>query len=155
MPAHACARAPPLAAAAGRPGHGHRSGSSSSSGLSLGSGSGSLPGLILFESGLEVWAEPAPLPNRTGPAPLSGCEPVGLPTVANQLDCQRVQTSWTAKGCEPVGRPKVAMVGPLLECYIKHSKLSIETQLHTNYNTKSKHFSSLSLSSEHFNFSAF
>ena len=72
MPAHACmrTRAPPLAAAAaGRRRRRRRSGLGLGLclGLGLGSGSGSLPGLVLFESGLQVWVESLPLryPNRT------------------------------------------------------------------------------------------
>ena len=45
--ARTCARGPPLA-----PGSG--------SGLGLGSGSGSLPGLVLFESGLTLWVASIP-----------------------------------------------------------------------------------------------
>ena len=96
--------------------------------LVLGLGLGSLPGLVLFESGLKGMGR---YPNQTRSAPptdplrcqvsnrsanrcqtswtANGCEPVGLPTDANLLDCQRLRTCWTAKGCslsfgfEPVG----------------------------------------------------
>ena len=100
-------------------------------GLGSGSGSGSLPGLILFESGLRVWVASIRSTTRTRPAPLSGSE--------------RLRTSWTANGCEPVGLPKVAnqldgqrlgrkvapfrwvqICWPLLERYIKRSDLSIQ-----------------------------
>ena len=66
MPAHTCvrARAPPLAAA-GRPAPVPVPGSGSGSGLGL--GSGSLPGLVLFESGLKGMGSSA---TRTKPAPL-------------------------------------------------------------------------------------
>ena len=98
----ACARAPPLAATAAAAGPG------AGSGPGPGPGSGSLPGLVLFESGLRVWVASIPLryPNRTrsatrtGPAPLSGSEPtrsktVGLPTVAT-VGC----VSWAANSCD-------------------------------------------------------
>ena len=91
-------RAPPLAAAAaaGRPEP------EPGSGLGLGLGLGSLPGLVLFESGFKGMGR---YPNQTRSAVRFRTDP---PTVANQLDSQRVRTSWQTKGCEPVGRPKVA-----------------------------------------------
>ena len=97
------------------------------SGSGPGPGLGSLPGLVLFESGLKGMGR---YPNQTRSAPptdplccqvsnrsanrcqtswtANGCEPVGLPTVANLLDCQqlrqRLRTSQlTAKGCKPIG----------------------------------------------------
>ena len=81
-PAHVCMRAcaPPLAAAAAGAGPGSGPGSGSGSGLGL----GSLPGLVLFESGLKGMGRSA---TRTRPAPrpdpLSGSKaPVGQPTGA-------------------------------------------------------------------------
>ena len=95
------ARAPPLAAAAaaGRPAMAPAPVPVPvpGSGLGLGSGSGSLPGLVLFESGLRVWI-------ASRPAPLSGFEPtrqrtrsatVGLPTVVT-VGC----VSWTTNSCD-------------------------------------------------------
>ena len=84
----ACARAPPLAAAAAGPG----SGSGLGLGLGLGLGSGSLPGLVLFESGLRVWIASIPLryPNRTRSAMWIRTDP---PTDLLQ-DC------WNANSCD-------------------------------------------------------
>ena len=66
MPAHARVRAA-AGGDDGRPGSDPGPGPGPS--LSSGSGSGSLPGLVLFESGLRVWVASIPLrypdPNRT------------------------------------------------------------------------------------------
>ena len=92
MPAHACARAPPLAAAAGRLAPAPGSGSGPGLGLGSGSGSGSLSGLVLFESGLtSMGCEHTHSAIRTGPSTDSLRYPdpnrtrsasVGQPTVA-------------------------------------------------------------------------
>ena len=70
MPAHA--RAPPAGGAGAGPGSG------------LGSGSGSLPGLVLFESGLTgMGCEHTRSATRARPAPLRiQTAPVGQPTIA-------------------------------------------------------------------------
>ena len=84
MPAHACA--PPLAAAAA----GRCRSPVPVPGSGPGPGPGSLPGLILFESGLRVWVASIRSTTRTGPAPLriqtarqqDRSASVGLPTDA-------------------------------------------------------------------------
>ena len=69
-------------------------------GLGLGSGSGSLPGLVLFESGLRVWVASIPLryPNRTRSAILIRTDlptdPLQVCWNANSYDC------WTANSCD-------------------------------------------------------
>ena len=82
MPARACARAPLAAAGRPAPVPVPGSGSGSGSGLGLGLGSGSLPGLVLFESGLKGMGRSATRP-APRPDPLSGSKaPVGQPTGA-------------------------------------------------------------------------
>jgi len=79
-------------------------------GLGSGSGSGSLPGLVLFESGLRVWVSGSE-PTRSKTVGIPTVATVGLPTVvtvgcilwaANRHDCwvERVQPFI---GFEPVG----------------------------------------------------
>ena len=130
MHVHTCARtrAPPLAAA----GAGAGPGSGSGLGLSL----SSLPGLILFESGSKD-----PLLLRTCWI-ANGCAPVGLPKVAHLLDNQRLRNSpLRVNGCDCWAANRhvcwvervqpfvwIQTCWPLLECYIKHSKLSFSTQ---------------------------
>ena len=83
MPAHACARAPPLAAA-GRPAP------VPGSGLGLGLGSGSLPGLVLFESGLAgMDCKHTRSATRTGPASLR-IQSARQQTAPRLLDCQQL-----------------------------------------------------------------
>ena len=97
---------------------------------------GSLPGLVLFESGLKGMGR---YPNQTRSAVRfrtdlpTGVRPVGRPMVANLLDCQRLQPFVWVRTC-----------WPLLECYIKHSNLSIEK--HTTNTPRANNSLSLSLS---------
>ena len=132
-PAHVYMRA--AAGGGGRPAP--VPGSGSGSGLGLGSGSSSLPGLVLFESGLAGMScsatrtRPAPLRPANRPAPLSGSEPIRQ-RLRTSLDYQRLRTNWTAKGCNSSDRTVasfrwVRTCWSLLERYIKRSHLSIET----------------------------
>ena len=89
MPAHACARAPPLAA--GRPAPGR----ARAWAWVL------VPYLAWFFLNRVSKYGPNQLRSRTGPDRLR-CQ------VANLLDCQQSRTNWTANGCKPVGLPKVA-----------------------------------------------
>ena len=98
-------------------------------------GLGSLPGLVLFESGPKD-----PLLLQTCWI-ANGCAPVGLPTVAHLLDNQRLRNRpLRVNSCDCWAANRhvcwdervqpfvwVQTCWPLLECYIKHSKLSIET----------------------------
>ena len=57
-----------------------RAGPGSGLGLGSGSGSGSLPGLVLFESGLRVWVSGSE-PTRSKTVGIPTVATVGLPTV--------------------------------------------------------------------------
>ena len=99
-------RAPPLAAAAGRPVPGLGSGPV----LISGSGSGSLPGLVLFESGLTGMGYAkhtrSAIQIRTGPPtdPPRYPDPNRSSWTTNSCDC----SNWTANSCncwvEPLQR---------------------------------------------------
>ena len=90
-----------------------------------------------------------------------GCEPDPLPpTVAYLLDCQRLQTNWTANSHDCWVERLQAFVWvrtcwPLLEGYIKGSNSQLKDTPITTTTTPRANTSLLSLSSEHFNFSAF
>ena len=118
MPYHACARRrwrrrPAGVGAGAGPGSGSGPGSGPGSGSGSGFGLGSLPGLVLFESGLKGMGRSAPPTNRSASVGLPTVATVGLPTD-------------TAAGRKVASFPRIGTCWPLLECYIKHSKLSIE-----------------------------
>ena len=138
----ACARAPPLAAGGGRPVPGW--------------GWVRVPYLAWFF--LNQVSRYDPKQTRSAPE-LDRTRSARQQTAPRHLDCQQLRLL----GCQQtrlLGR-KVAtfrlgsnLLAPPGRLY-KGLQFSIVIYRHTNYNTKSKHFSSLSLSSEHFNFSAF